>query len=88
MKKQTLNGKWKYRIGKGKEHEISVPFSRLCVGHSECRKVFDLESTSEIVLLQFDGITYNANAYLNGTFLGKMLPYSEYTFDITKIAKK
>ncbi len=88
MKKQTLNGKWRYRIGKGKEHEISVPFSRLCVGHSECRKVFDLESTSEIVLLQFDGITYNANAYLNGAFLGKMLPYSEYTFDITKIAKE
>lgn len=88
MKKQTLNGIWKYRIGKGKETEISVPFSHLCVGHSECRRFFDLESKSDTVLLQFDGITYNADVYLNDTCLGKMLPYSEYTFDITKLAKE
>ena len=85
---QTLNGKWKYRIGKGTEKEIKVPFSALCVGHSECRKIFDLESISDTILLQFDGITYNAKVYLNDTYLGKMLPYSEYTFDITEYAKK
>ncbi|MBO5440321.1 MAG: hypothetical protein J6A53_06690 [Clostridia bacterium] len=88
MKKQTLNGTWKYRIGKGAEKEISVPFSALCVGHSECRKSFGLNYDSNVVLLKFDGIAYNANAYLNGIYLGKMLPYSEYVFDITEYAKK
>lgn len=87
MKTQTLNGKWNYRVGKGKSEEITVPFSKLCVGRSECTKSFNLQYDSNTVLLKFDGITYNANVYLNDTYLGKMLPYSEYVFDITKIAK-
>ena len=84
---QTVNGVWKYRIGKGKWTEKEVPFSDLCVGKSECEKTFDLENRSSVVLLKFDGITYNAEVYLNNVHLGKMLPYSEYTFDITSIAK-
>ena len=86
--KQTLNGLWEHRIGKGAWGVKEVPFSAICVGHSECRRDFDLDFSADVILLTFDGITYNANVYLNGTYLGKMLPYCEYSFDITAIAKK
>lgn len=85
---QTLNGVWNYRVGKGEWVQKCVPFSELCVGHSECQRNFDLENASEVVLLKFDGITYNADVYLNDTYLGKMLPYSEYTFEISNIVKE
>ncbi|MBQ7907619.1 MAG: hypothetical protein IJ309_06570 [Clostridia bacterium] len=85
---QSLNGIWNYRIGKGGWSQRAVPFSALCVGHSECERVFDLEHISPVVLLRFDGITYNAHIYLNDAYLGKLLPYSEYTFDITNIVKE
>ena len=85
---QSLNGIWDYRIGKGAWTKKEVPFSVLCVGHSECKSCFDLEHDGEVVLLKFDGITYNATVYLNDNCLGKMLPYSEYTFDITELARK
>ena len=88
MMKQALNGIWDYRIGKGTWGKKQVPFSSLCVGHSECKTHFDLEAISESILLKFEGITYNADVYLNDTYLGKMLPYCEYTFDITDLVKK
>ena len=86
MKRQSLNGTWKYRIGKGKWSEREVPFSALAVGHSECERTFNLEESGERVELRLDGITYSADVYLNGVLLGKMLPYCEYSFDITEIA--
>lgn len=85
---QSLNGIWNYRIGKGKKREISVPFSCLAVGHSECEKTFDLEYTADKVYLNFDAITYSAKVFLNEVFLGSMLPYCKYSFDITDIAKE
>ena len=47
---QTLNGIWNYRIGKGEWIKKEVPFSALCVGHSECQRYFDLDKASEVVL--------------------------------------
>lgn len=85
---KSLNGIWEYRIGYGTWAPKKVPFSCLAVGHSECRRRFDLEYKSETVLLKLDGITYSGEVYLNGTLLGKMLPYSEYTFDITELARE
>lgn len=87
MKHQSLNGEWLYRIGKGKEKRRTVPFSALCVGHSECRKTFDLDYKSKRVFLKFDGITYHAVVTLNGVHIGDMLPYSEYLFDVTGAIK-
>lgn len=87
MKTQSLNGNWKYRIGKGAEKKIKVPFSTLAVGHSECRRNFKLCKSAKKIFLKFYGITYQAKVYLNGEFLGEMLPYCEYKFEITKIAK-
>lgn len=86
MKTQSINGQWNYRIGNGKEKIITVPFCALPVGHSECTRIFDLEHASAKVFLKFDGITYYAKVWLNGNFIGEMLPYAEYMFDITDIA--
>lgn len=89
MKTQNLNGKWQYRIGKGEKTDITVPFCKLAVGHSECFKKFDLtEEKSSNVILKFDGITYYVKVYLNGTFLGEMGPYCEYSFDVTVFLKE
>jgi len=87
MNIQSLNGKWLYRIGKGAETEITVPFSRNPVGHSECVKHFDLTEKTARTFLRFDGITYAATVWLNGVKLGDMLPYCEYTFEITDTVK-
>ncbi len=88
MKKQSLNGIWNYRIGKGQFTEREVPFSALPVGHSECQRRFDLIEKSDRVLLRFDGITYFARVTLNGKMLGEMLAYCEYTFDITDTVRE
>ena len=88
MKTQSLNGIWSYRIADGEWGLRDVPFSALAVGHSECEREFDLEYTAPRVELVLEGITYEAKIFLNGSFIGKMLPYSEYSFDITHIVQK
>ena len=80
---KSLNGFWDYRIGYGTWAPIKVPFCALAVGHSECKRSFDLEYKSETVLLKFDGITYGAEVYLNGEFIG--VGVVELTDSIKKI---
>lgn len=87
MKTLTLNGTWSYRIGKGAQSERQVPFCALPVGHSECSRYFDADTSYSKIFLKFDGITYKAKVVLNGHTVGEMLPYSEYMFDITHIVK-
>ena len=65
-----------------------MPFSALCVGHSECQRLFDLYHTAEVVLLRFEGITYGGRVYLNGVFVSELLPYCEYTLDVTDVVKE
>ena len=87
MKTVTLNGEWLYRIGGGSQTSITVPFSRLPVGHSECTRSFDVASSAKRIFLKFDGVTYYAKVFLNGIELGEMLPYCEYKFEITSIVR-
>jgi len=87
MNSVSLNGQWQYRIGRGPFSPVTVPFSRLPVGHSECTRHFDLPHSSERIFLKLDGITYYSKVSLNGSVLGEMLPYCEYEFDITDIVK-
>ncbi|MBQ4042583.1 MAG: hypothetical protein IJD06_01190, partial [Clostridia bacterium] len=87
MNSVSLNGQWLYRIGHGPFSPVNVPFSRLPVGHSECKRHFDLPNSSERFFLKLDGITYYAKIHLNGKELGEMLPYCEYEFDVTDIVK-
>lgn len=87
MKSISLNGTWLYRIGNGADTQVTVPFSHLPVGRSECNRTFDLTETAMRYFLKFDGITYFATVYLNGKKLGDMLPYCEYTFEITDVVR-
>lgn len=87
MKKQSLNGSWRYRVGDGEWGARDVPFSALAVGHSECAREFDLEYAAPRVELVLEGITYEAKVFLGDNYLGKMLPYCEYRFDITNIVQ-
>ena len=83
MKVCSLNGIWMRRIGEFPEVEQAVPYSTLPVGRSTCRRDFEVDRDRKRVFLKFDGITYRAWVTLNGKFLGEMLPYSEYEFEIT-----
>lgn len=88
MTKQTLNGTWQYRIGGGAWEAVTVPFSRLPVGHSTCRRDFACTAApGERVFLHLEGITYAADVTLNDQPLGHMLPYVPYEFDVTAIVK-
>ena len=82
MKRFSLNEQWLYTAG-GSSKPITVPFSHLPVGHSECTRTFDLPRSAKQSFLKFDGITYYARVTLNGRYIGDMLPYSEYVFDIS-----
>lgn len=71
------------KIGEGQKTEQVVPYSTLAVGRSTCRLDFEVDKNHKRIFLKFDGITYHAWVSLNGKFLGDMLPYSEYEFEIT-----
>lgn len=83
MHQQSLNGIWQRRIGQGPWMEQIVPYSTIPVGHSECRRTFDGNPAYARAFLRFSGITYAARVFLNGVHLGDMLPYCEYTYDIS-----
>ena len=87
MRTQSLNGIWQYRVGGGKSTAREVPFSALPVGRSVCERRFDLAEESARVFLRFEGITYHARVTLNGTPLGEMQPYCEYTLEVTAFIK-
>ena len=86
MQIQSLNGTWLRRVGYGKFSPQEVPYSTLPVGHSECKRTFDLTQNSDKVFLRFEGVTYFARVIVNGVEVGTMLPYSRYDFEITDIA--
>ncbi len=88
--KQPLNGLWDYRIGGGAFTKRAVPYSALPVGESECVLTFDCQEhlSNRRAFLIFDGITYAADVFLNDVCLGKMLPYSEYRFEVTDLLEE
>ncbi|MBQ8408904.1 MAG: hypothetical protein IJY39_08580 [Clostridia bacterium] len=92
--KQLLNGWWDYRIADGKFTKKLIPYSDPPVGFAECKLDFDAlkfdaneDTAGKRAFLVFDGITYSAEVTLNGTLLGKMLPYCEYRYEITDLLK-
>ena len=86
MKNISLNNGWIY-IASGVAECVNVPFSHLPVGSSVCEKTFLYSESEERVFLKFEGITYWARVTLNGTVLGEMLPYCEYSFEVTSLLK-
>ena len=87
MKNISLNKDWSYSAC-GVSKTVDVPFSHLPVGRSVCQKRFSYNGSAERVMLKFDGITYWARVTFNGNILGEMLPYCEYSFDLTELIEK
>lgn len=85
MNTVSLNGTWLRRVGHGAFTPVTVPFSALPQGHTEYVREFDAEPGAERIFLRFEGITYHAQVTLNGVFLGEMLPYVPYEFEVTDI---
>lgn len=86
MKEMTLNGTWRYRVGRGAWTTVEVPYCARPVGHAVCRRTFVTEQ-APVTRLRLCGILYHATVTLNGQVLGEMLPYCEYTYDITDVLR-
>ncbi|MDR1669217.1 MAG: hypothetical protein LBR76_04590 [Oscillospiraceae bacterium] len=81
----SLNGQWAFSLPQGQPEQRTVPGSYPCVGNSVYARGFEMEplQDNKRCLLTFEGIAYEGIVSLNGHILGRMLPYSRYTFDIT-----
>ncbi len=83
-----LAGKWERWIGGSLHDLIPVPSSYRPVGTAVLRRSFDLPvaGANRRVLLRFEGITHRAEVRVNGADVGRMGPWTPYTFDITAVA--
>lgn len=80
-----LNGQWDWYIPGGEKKKIKVPSSYICVGEANFEKSFYIDLIrGKRVFLRFEGIAYEGHVYVNGSYVGSMLPYSRYDFDITE----
>jgi beta-galactosidase/beta-glucuronidase len=82
---RSLNGQWAYSVNRKEMGLISVPFSALCAGESECALTFGVQTRAPHCRLCFEGITYRATVTLNGRPLGTMCPYSYHAFDVSDV---
>jgi len=80
-----LNGQWNKSVSDAFVRTIDVPSSQRPSGSYELRRevVLPRLAKGEHAILHFEGITYFARAFSNGTELGSMDPYVPYEFDIT-----
>ena len=85
--KQSLNGIWQRRIGKGEFKTQNVPYSSLCVGESCCIRSFNKESELPRAFLVFEAITYKAVVTVNSKTFEPMLPYIPYRLEISDVIK-
>ncbi len=83
MQMQNLNGMWERRVGGRSFEPQTVPFSTAPVGYSCCRTSFDCDAPYQTALLRFEGVAYEGRVTLNGHFLGSMLAYCRYDFDVS-----
>ena len=81
-----LHGNWTFRVPGGQPTTRKVPGSYYLCGDCMYSRDFSVQpQPDKRYLLVFEGILYGATPTLNGTALGKMLPYSRYRFDVTKL---
>ena len=79
-----LNGIWDWYLPGGMKQKRTVPSSYHCVGEAIFEKRFTAKmESSKRLYLCFDGIIYQGIVELNGKWIGTMLPYVGYSFDIT-----
>jgi len=84
----SLNGLWDWNQPGGPVQKRHVPSCYFCVGDAHYSRAFTLpEVTDKRVILHFEGVHYMGAVTVNGVFMGDMLPYVPYDFDITACAK-
>lgn len=84
---QDLNGIWEYRVGGGAFRPQKVLFSALPVGRCEVRTAFSTSGSFVRAFIRFEGVAYRGEARLNGAYLGEMLAYAPYRFEITDLLR-
>jgi beta-galactosidase len=85
-----LNGPWRKSVANVFVRTIDVPSSQRPSGSYELSREIILPrlAKGEHAILHFEGITYFARAFSNGTELGGMDPYVPYEFDITRSVRE
>ena len=84
----SLNGLWDWNLPGGPVQKRHVPSCYFCVGDAYYSREFALpELTGKCAVLHFEGVHYTGAVTVNGVFMGDMLPYVCYDFDITACAK-
>jgi len=84
----SLNGLWDWRVPGGPVQKRHVPSCYFCVGDAHYSRAFALpEIARKRVILHFEGVHYTGAVTVNGVFMGDMLPYVFYDFDITACAR-
>ena len=85
----SLNGWWDWRLPGGATQKKMVPSCYHCVGDANYTKAFELpDLTEKRVILHFEGVHYSGSVTLNGSYIGDMLPYIYYDFDISDYVKE
>ena len=89
VRKDTPSGIALIMVDGAGQNSISVALgANNCLTAEDVMPALESVSAGDIVLLQFDGITYQADVVFTGQNLGTMYPYSEYKYDITHIVKE
>ncbi|MCE5258175.1 MAG: hypothetical protein LLG44_03835 [Chloroflexi bacterium] len=85
-----LNGTWEWQIPGGAWQPREVPGSYRCVGAAIYRRSFELPmlQQKQRAFLCFEGITFAAQARLNGIALGELGPFTPYEFEIGGAARE
>ncbi len=79
-----LNGYWDWKLPGGMWQRKRVPSSYFCVGTATFQKEVALSlPAGRRAFLCFDGIAYTGKVWFNDSYLGEMLPYVPYQFDVT-----
>ncbi len=79
-----LNGYWDWKLPGGMWQRRLVPSSYTCVGTATFQKELALNlPPGRRAFLCFDGIAYKGKVWCNDAYLGEMLPYVPYQFDVT-----
>jgi Glycosyl hydrolases family 2, TIM barrel domain/Glycosyl hydrolases family 2/Glycosyl hydrolases family 2, sugar binding domain len=82
----SLNGTWQRYVNGEYYENIEVPSSQHPFGYSQLKRTFLMPQLGpgERAILHFEAIAYHGRAFINGTELGVLGPYTPFEFDATQ----
>jgi beta-glucuronidase len=87
IERMDLNGYWDWQLPGGAWQRRRVPSSYTCVGRAVYRQEVALNpAAGQRAFLCFDGIAYCGKLWFNDVFVGDLLPYVPYRFDVSRCA--